>query len=289
MREDKGLDSKLEALLTPAIIALLAIVAVACNGPTPDSYFDAKAKYAASLDRHVGGENPNFRIVAINGPMYPAGQLLFPGSAEPISSACIVPEEQLQPTDWAKLPTLSSENRFVLEAGLPSLVAQAVKQVTDLNASVKAGNEAFVSFTETTQRTLQRDDFEDHLNAKSCIIARLRGDLTVVRGIVDAKEKITSERSFEAGLNAKVFTTDFAKVEIASDRSYAVEDSERTPRFYIVTNLLPPSIPGLSENATSAEIDRKVSNYLRAEAKTPVREAQPSDETIRNMGGKVPQ
>lgn len=275
-----------------SLAVVVGLILGACSfvhDTTPTSYFEAKEKYARALDRHVGGENPNFRIAAIKGPIYKPGQILAPESAEPVTEACLFDAGIIRTNPWVPLPKTEAEHTFTFGAQVPGIISSIFNELADIGANIKSTSTANFTFSDVKQETVNRDVFKQAIKTVDCINAIAGEKVTVVRGLVHAKEKVSSTTEFTGGIEVKALKNDAINLSYDSKGSYAVEDKEPLPRFFILVNLEPLVVPGLIKNMSAGERLAVIRDFVREEASLSLRESRPSNAVIAKLGGIVPQ
>lgn len=240
-----------------SVAALLAACSVRppdAIGPTGEQllgYFDAKSGLARKLQNYFTGTNGDatYRLVALNGPVYPIGALVAANNPLEIESrACQLSSDKLPAGEpWANQPFFASDRKLDLNLAIPAPIRGVFQSAqTSLGAGIKIDTVSGFGIGDISQVLISRADLRDVLQRPECAAALLAAEgskAVFVRGIVYGQETLTSSRKVDAGLGLKVMTGETGQFSIGFDSTgaYELKETSPHPKFAIVAEV---TIPG---------------------------------------------
>lgn len=262
------------------------------SGPqSVKSYIDSKKEFINALEESIGLTN-QYRLAFIP-PLiepYVPGMPLEKGSYKPLTDSCVIKAEYL-PSKVPVSPPPASESKrtFNLNAGIPNLLAKAIKGVADLKGAANLGNEAVFMFYELAAINVRDDRLRESVMNSACLNAIAGKDIIMIRGIISGKEAISSKRSFGGDAQVKLLKDEAVIVKYDSSGGYEVKDSEVSGKFWFVSewNI---SIPGLSPDTPYQKRLGLIDNFLRAETRKSdlvTREKRPDDRTLQELAAAL--
>lgn len=232
------------------------------------SYIEMQKEFVNVIQKEVGLNTDNYRITAIP-PMvetYQPGTLLTMGSYEPITDACLLANLVHAPV--GSTPAISSNRTFTLDAGMPAILAEAIREIVDIRSSVKATGDAMFSYSDLNVVNPRQDEFEKAMQKKECREKIAGKDILMIRGIYYGKESVHSKKTFSSSATVRLIKNDTLTVKYDSSGGYEVKDTNAAPKFWIVT------IPHFAYAARSKE-------YRKSSFDEPaVMEKAPPDEVL---------
>jgi hypothetical protein len=256
-------------------LSCVALSGATCQPKTADNlgdYFEAKSAYGEVLDEWLSGQNEKWRVIPIYGPVYAPGTPLEPGSTEPLTDKCLVPDAEINDDPMTSFPKVTAKSKFQLDASVPGSIAKAKSKMVTGGADLGATSESNLEYTELVQRAVRRDVFNATLMQLDCLAVIAGMEVTVVRGLIVGKETVSSTKAISANANVDVMSDDALKLTYDSSGGFKLEDTEARPKYYYVYNLtIPIDIPS---NAKMSTRRAAVENYL---SKTPEGELEVVD------------
>ncbi|MEO1020695.1 MAG: hypothetical protein AAFY56_23900, partial [Pseudomonadota bacterium] len=248
------------------------------------SYFEAKEGYAAVLDEYLGRSNPNWRVIPIYGPIYKPGAVLSPGSTEPLTDDCIVPEDSVIIDPMASFPRVTASRSFDLGGTIPGSVAKAKDLAISGGASFGSTAEAVLDYKELSQHAVRRDVFDENLLSPDCLMAIAGTEVMIVRGQIVGKETISSTRTLATGANVTVLGDEALTLSYDSSGGFALEDLEAQPKYFYVVNRT-IEIDGVLPNASPTMRRAAIHDFLRSESTTDLDyiDSRPSDDQVESL------
>jgi len=221
-------------------IIFICLIAQLHGCSTSTSYFEAKRDYADILDEFIGGNNSKFKILAINGPVYKVGKVMTPGSTEPLTSNCYVPDDFVEDVAMVPLPPEVGNMTFKIStnATLPDSIEKVVGDA-ELNALLDVGASSNLRYTGQNMKSVDTKKLEAVMRNEACIKDILDESIVIIRGYIEAKENWQSNKGINAGGDVKI--KDVADLEIKFDLNgnYEIIDKAPIERYYIVAQYKP--------------------------------------------------
>lgn len=276
-------------LLLLAVVASTAGCPKNTGSPPGDvkSYLKVRQDFIAALEElnPQWGKQYHLAVIPPFAEVYMPGMPLLKDSFEPLTDSCLVPQKDMPSKEVSDPPVSRIDRKFDAQAGLPSLMSEAIKQVVDLGASVKLHREAQFSYSELSELNPRRDKLEDALRNPECLKVIAGRDIILIRGLVSGKETIFSTSSFGADAKVQFLKDNAIKVTYESTGGYEVKDSRSRGRFWIVGEWR-VDVPGLTAGASAAERRARIEDFLRVETQKTslsVKESPASSETLRAL------
>lgn len=214
-------------------------------------YFDAKSEMARTLENYFVGKvgDPNYTLVAINGPSYPVGALV--SAANPLdieSRACQIDSASLPPREpWGGQPVWNSSSKLDMGLAIPAPMRGLLHGAeSSLSTGLKIEKTSVFGLSDISQVLLARADVRSVLARPGCASALEAAEgskAMFVRGIVYGQETLASARRFNAGLGLRVMSGETGQFTLSYDNTgaYELRENQPMPKFAILATVsLPP-------------------------------------------------
>lgn len=248
--------------------------------PRLEDYFEAKSAYGAVLDDWLSGENENWRVLPIYGPIYALGTPMVPGSTEPLTDKCKVPEGDIQDGDMSTFPAISANRKFSMGASVPSGIAKAKNLLASGGLGFSTSTESNLSYDDMRQIAVFTDVFDEAIFRTDCLMVIANKDVTLIRGQIIGKETISSNRTVGANATVEVLEEEALKLTFDREGGYKLQDTEALPKYYYVYNRrVSIDIP---EDAPPSRRRALIEDFLRTESTSniEVKDSKPTDDQI---------
>ena len=261
---DLSLFQSVNVKMVTAIAVFIGVIAIvvflilryAMLGPAP-SFRDYEAVRQAALDGlkegFEGGERFNLRAVPslATAKNYPLGSV-FIANTYPLrhTSACLF--DKVNPKE--KLPQLPSWSRgyeFSLNAKLPTVLQQAIAEVSELAATVAIAQTAVLSFEMGMGQTVDVQDAYDQLLVPECLAAIANQPVWVLVGIYEMKETYSRKVGDKADLKVVLLDEADLSVRFNIQGDFSVTQNSMSPRAWGFI-AFQQNVPGFDFTAPSA-------------------------------------
>jgi hypothetical protein len=259
-------------------------------GQDVKSYLEVKSDYIKALEENSDwGGNYRLAFIPPLAEPYPPGTPLLKGSYEPLTNACLVAGNRLLPVALADPPVSASKRTFMLNTGLPQMLAEAISIIAEVNAAVGASRDALFTYSELSLVNPRSDTLRSASRNVDCLAEIANKDILLIRGLISGREGVSSTTSFGAGAQVRLIQHDTIAVRYDAGGRYEVQDATPKPKFWIVSEWR-VDIPGLSSDLSRAERTKRIEDFLRLEhggATLAVQESAPSSATLRQLQEKM--
>ncbi|GKS59988.1 hypothetical protein YTPLAS18_35150 [Nitrospira sp.] len=208
------------------------------SGPV-STYAEAKASYVTALERDIRAAGyPTAQLVPIPPMIEPfkPGAAFKPGSARPISHACIVPEARMPaakrvPELWVR----GVQPQFTLAGDLPTMVKVGVQEVVAVAHAATLKRSVIFSLADTRQLSLQSNDLIAILRNEPCLDALVANDVLMVQGVLYGAEAVASSRYLDVGAHEATLRNKSYRAMYDAVGNFYLQETNVRPKYWIMS------------------------------------------------------
>jgi len=225
---------------------MLSLLVVGCAGTTSRSpgrdigdYVNVKREYAKAImqasPETFSSQNKLVPIPPLTVP-YSIGSVLLKETGEPLTDSCVLSTSQLPASlPLTSVPEMTSQSTFMIDLGVPKLLAEAINHVVDFKTYLKNSGRASLRLFELSGINVARDNLDKAMARPACHNVLEGREVIVVRGVITGKERITSTKALSGSVKTKILDKDAVEIKYDTNGGYEVSNIKAEPKFWIVS------------------------------------------------------
>ena len=226
--------------LAAVTLAVLVAGCAATSGSGPVStYADARARYAAALERDIRAAGfPSARLVPIPPMIEPfkPGAAFKPGSAKPASHACIVSDTRMPAAKRVReLWVQGAQPQFALTGDVPDMVKVGKQEVVAVAHAATLKRSVIVSLADTIQLSLQTNDLIPVLRNEPCLDALVAHEVLMVQGVLYGSEAVASARYLDVGAREATLRNKSYRAMYDAVGNFYLQETKVRPKYWIMS------------------------------------------------------